>query len=78
MCSGGHLDLPHVNQDTDSRAKLLTPATAEWKAENAPANKSEQTFGPIDFTARTLIALVRSSVELAEDATDFDLNDKRV
>ena len=71
MVKAGTLTFP-MSTKTLTVAKLLTDPVAEWKPENAPATPSDPTFGPVDYRARTLIALVVSGVELAEDAPDFD------
>jgi len=53
---------------TETIARITESATPEWKAENASHSASNITTEPLTFTAKTLIASVKSSVELAEDA----------
>src|SRR5690625_5143762 len=40
----------------------------EWKEENEPHSSGKLTFEPLTFTAKTLIASTKASVELVEDA----------
>lgn len=53
-------------------AKVTGDPTASWKAENAHGTFSDMTFDAINFEARTLMALVKVSVELLEDAQNID------
>jgi HK97 family phage major capsid protein len=49
-------------------ARVTADPSASWKAENAAITPSDVTFGAFNLSARTLCALVKLSVELAEDA----------
>jgi HK97 family phage major capsid protein len=71
MVRAGTLTFPMATQQM-TVAKLLTDPVAAWRAENAVINESEPTFGPVNYRARALAALVRCSVELAEDAPNFN------
>ncbi|MBA2717900.1 MAG: phage major capsid protein [Chloroflexi bacterium] len=42
--------------------------TAAWKLENASATASDMTLEQVTLTARTLVAIVKSSIELIEDS----------
>ena len=53
-------------------AKLASDPTAAWKAENAAGTPSDATFAGIELKAKTLMTLVKLSVELAEDAGNLD------
>ena len=54
-----------------SLARLESGATVGWKAENAAAPQGNLTFGRVTLRAKTLIALLVSSVELAEDSPNY-------
>jgi len=49
-------------------ARIAGDPTAAWKVENAASTASDLTFESVEFTARTLVAIGKMSVELAEDA----------
>lgn len=53
-------------------ARITTDPTAAFKLENAAITASDMVLDSVDFTARTLVALVKMSVELAEDAQGID------
>lgn len=53
-------------------AKLLTDPAASWHAENANITDSDPTFGNIQLTPRTLLALVKVSRELLEDSVNVE------
>jgi HK97 family phage major capsid protein len=63
-----------VDQRTDkfSWAKLTTGITAEWKAENASQSSADPAFGNVQFSFKTLRALVVSSNELIQDSLNFE------
>lgn len=52
-------------------ARLATGATTAWKSENAAATAGDLTFERVNLRARTLIAYLKSSVELAEDSPNY-------
>jgi HK97 family phage major capsid protein len=49
-------------------ARLTGEGTPAWKAENAAITDADMTFDAVTFTAKTLVRLVKLSVELFEDA----------
>lgn len=53
-------------------ARVITDPTAAWKNENAAITASDMVLDSVVFTARTLLALVKGSVELFEDAQGID------
>ncbi len=53
-------------------ARVTGDPSASWKAENAPGTFSDMTFDALNFNAHTLIALVKVSRELLEDAQGID------
>jgi len=63
----GALTIPMSSNVLDV-AKATSDPAAGWKSENAAATASDMTFDRIRFQARTLMALVKVSVELMEDS----------
>lgn len=54
-------------------AKVLTGPKAGWKAENAPiAESNDMTLGAVNMEAKTLVGMMRMSIELLEDAANID------
>lgn len=53
-------------------ARVSGDPTAAWKAENATATASDVSLEAVDFQARTLVALVKMSVELADDSPNAE------
>jgi HK97 family phage major capsid protein len=53
-------------------AKLLADVTPSWKIENALAGSVDAQFGGVTLTARTLMGLAVASVELIDDARNFE------
>lgn len=53
-------------------ARVAQDPVANWKAENAPAVVSDMTFDAINLRARTLMGIVKLSIELVEDAPNVD------
>jgi HK97 family phage major capsid protein len=49
-------------------ARLTTENSPAWKAENAVITDQDMVFDSVTFTARTLVRLVKLSVELFDDA----------
>jgi HK97 family phage major capsid protein len=49
-------------------ARLTSEGTPAWKAENAAITDADMTFDSVTFTARTLVRLIKLSVELFEDS----------
>ncbi len=69
----GALTVP-MDSSTMKIARVATDPAAGWKLENAAATASDMTLESITLTARTLMAYVKSSVELIED-TSGDIGD---
>lgn len=67
----GAITVPMQSQ-TLKIARLTGDITSNWKAENAAATASDNTFDAVTFTAQTLIALAKLSIELVEDAPNID------
>jgi HK97 family phage major capsid protein len=53
-------------------AKLTADPTISWRAENAALNNSDPTFGAIQLQAKTCAALIKLSVELAQDSLNIE------
>jgi HK97 family phage major capsid protein len=66
----GALTVPMETKDVNL-AKITKDPVASWKAENQPATASDIELGQITLQSRTLVALVKASVELMEDAQNF-------
>lgn len=49
--------------------RIESDPTPTWRAEHYPIPESSGTFGAVDFTAKTLGCIVRTSVELMEDSS---------
>ena len=50
-------------------AKVVTPPKAGWKKENEPiAESNTMTLGAVNMEAKTLVGMMRMSIELLEDA----------
>ncbi len=67
----GALTVP-METNTLKIARITGDPTAAWKVENAAATASDMTLDSVDFTARTLLSIVKASVELVEDADGID------
>lgn len=63
----GALTVP-MDSKTLTIARVTGDPTPAWKAENASYSSSDATVDGVVFTAKTLIANVKISVELGEDA----------
>lgn len=63
----GALTVP-MDSKTLTIARVSGEPTPEWKAENAAHSSSDVTVEGVTFTANTLVASVKMSVELSEDA----------
>ena len=63
-----------VPMDTSelTMARLAGDGSGSWKQENAAAAVSDLSFERVTFKARTLVAIVKSSVELFEDASTLE------
>lgn len=71
VLQAGALTVP-MDTNTLKLARVVGDPTAAWKVENAQATASDMTLEGVTFTARTLISIVKASVELVEDAEQID------
>lgn len=71
VVKAGAITVP-MNSSELVMARLAGDASGSWKQENAPAAPSDLSFERITFRARTLVAIVKASVELIEDAVTVE------
>jgi len=71
VLQAGALTVP-MESNTLTIAKVTADPTPAWKAENAAGTFSDTTFGKIEFVAKTLVALIKVSIELFEDAVNLE------
>lgn len=55
-----------------SLAKVVTSPTISWHAENALLGTGDPTFGAIQLNAKTVVCLVRLSLELSQDSVNIE------
>jgi HK97 family phage major capsid protein len=67
VMQAGATTVPMTSQ-TLKIARLTGEGTPAWKSENAAITDADLAFDAVTFTARTLVRLVKVSVELFEDA----------
>jgi HK97 family phage major capsid protein len=60
-----------MDSATLALAKVTKDPTAAWKGENAAATASDMNFGRVNLSAKTLVALLKMSVELVEDSANL-------
>ncbi len=61
-----------MTSSTLKLARVAGDPAAGWKLENAAATASDMTLEQVTLTARTLMAYVKSSVELFEDSEEIE------
>ncbi len=71
VVQAGALTVPMTTAEM-TMARLAGDASASWKQENAAGTASDLSLERVTFRARTLVAVVKSSVELFEDATTIE------
>lgn len=71
LSRAGAVMLP-MEQGKVTIARVTADPTTAWKAENAAVSDSEPTFGAITLDAKTIVCLVKMSVELAQDAANIE------
>lgn len=70
VLQAGALTVP-LEANTLTLARVTGDPTASWKAENAPGTFSDMAFGKIELVAKSLLALIKTSVEIFEDAANL-------
>jgi HK97 family phage major capsid protein len=63
----GAITVPLTSQ-TLKLARLTSEGSPAWKSENAAISDADMVFDSVTFSAKTLVRLIRLSVELFEDA----------
>lgn len=71
VIQAGALTVP-MDSQTLKIGRITGDPVAAWHAENAAITDSTMAFDAVTFTAQTLLAVVKSSVEVFEDATLLD------
>lgn len=67
LINAGALTIP-METKTLTMARVTGDPTAYWKGENEEGTESTGSMGAVKFVAKTLMALVRISIELVEDS----------
>lgn len=57
---------------TLSLAKIVDDPTVSWHAENAALGTGDPTFGAVNLQAKTVVCLVKLSLELSQDAANIE------
>lgn len=71
LSQAGARTIPMATNSLDI-AVLGSDPQAFWRSENAPVIESEATFGKVALQSKTVAALVRMSVELAQDSANVE------
>lgn len=61
-----------MDSKTLTLAKLTADPTVSWHGENAAITDSDPTFGAVQLNARTIVGLVKMSVELSQDSANIE------
>jgi HK97 family phage major capsid protein len=61
-----------MDSSTLKMARLASDVTSAWKSENAALTYADNTFEQVTFTAHTLMAGAKLSIEVVEDAYNID------
>ena len=67
----GVLTVPMDNRDL-TIAKLTGDPTVSWHGENDALTDSDATFGAVKLTSKTVVCLVKLSLELAQDSANIE------
>jgi len=71
LIQAGALTVP-MDSASLSLARVDSDPTVSWHAENAALTSGGPTFGAINLRARTAVALVKMSLELAQDSANIE------
>lgn len=71
LVEAGALTVP-MGSKTLTLARVQSDPAVSWHAENAALASSDPTFGAVTLNARTAVALVRMSLELAQDSENIE------
>lgn len=61
-----------MDYKTLTMARITGDPTVAWHAENAALAESDPTFDAVTLTSKTVVALVKFSLELAQDSANFE------
>lgn len=70
VMAAGALTVP-MESSTLRLARVESDPTAYWRPENTAVTESDMSFGALNFSAKTLAAICRVSIELIEDAQNI-------
>lgn len=71
LTQAGALTVPMESKSL-TMAKLTGDPTVSWHAENASLVDADPTFGAVELNAKTVVCLVKLSLELAQDSTNIE------
>ena len=71
LSKAGALTLP-MDAGKVSIARVTADPTCSWHGEGAALPAAEPTFGALNLTAKTVVCLVKFSVELAQDSANLE------
>lgn len=71
LSRAGALTVP-METNSLSLARLTADPAVSWHAENAALTATEPTFGNMTLTAKTVVCLVRMSLELSQDSANIE------
>ena len=61
-----------MTSKTLSIAKIVSDADVAWHAESAPVNDDSPAFDAVDLSAKTVVGLVKLSLELSQDSINVE------
>jgi HK97 family phage major capsid protein len=61
-----------MNTGTLSLARLTSDPVVTWHGENAAITAAEPTFGQVNLNAKTVVCLVKMSLELSQDSANIE------
>lgn len=71
LSKAGALTLP-MDTSSLSLARVVADPTTAWHTENADITASDPTFGSVNLNAKTLVCLVKLSLELSQDSVNIE------
>lgn len=71
LTKAGALTVP-MDSKSMTIAKLTGDPTVAWHSENAALADADPTFGAVELNAKTVVCLVKLSLELAQDSTNIE------
>lgn len=71
LSRAGALTVP-MDTKSLSIARIVTDPTTYWHAENAAIPEGDPTFGAIELSAKTVVCMVKLSLELSQDSANIE------